>query len=149
MCQSLFFNKVADMTPATLLKKRLWCKSFPMNFAKFYEHFFLWTPLVATFDSVCVFFLSTHFLPLASFYTSWKHQKSDYWYFCSEHIFTNRYWGFWFGRVVTYTWLFYRVTWMQMVRYISKCHLDAILLMQNFVPEAFIWKNWHHWFARF
>ena len=31
--QSLFFNKVAGLRPATLLKKRLWQKCFPVNFA--------------------------------------------------------------------------------------------------------------------
>ena len=30
--QSLFFNKVAGLMPATLLKKRLWHRCFPMNF---------------------------------------------------------------------------------------------------------------------
>ena len=48
LCQSLFFNKVAGLTPgtgdsgtggflkpATLLKKRLWHRCFPVNFAKF------------------------------------------------------------------------------------------------------------------
>ena len=35
LCQILFFNKVADPEPATLLKKRLWHRCFPMNFAKF------------------------------------------------------------------------------------------------------------------
>ena len=34
LCQSLFFNKVADLRPATLLKKRLWYRCFPVNFAK-------------------------------------------------------------------------------------------------------------------
>ena len=33
--QSLFLNKVAGSTPATLLKKRLWHRCFPVNFAKF------------------------------------------------------------------------------------------------------------------
>ena len=33
--QGLFFNKVADLRPATLLKKRLWHWCFPVNFAKF------------------------------------------------------------------------------------------------------------------
>ena len=33
--QSLFFNKVAGLRPATLLKKRLWHWCFPVNFAKF------------------------------------------------------------------------------------------------------------------
>ena len=51
MCTSLFFNKVAVLRPetllkrdsgtdvflrsATLLKKRLWHRGFPVNFAKF------------------------------------------------------------------------------------------------------------------
>ena len=35
-----FFNKVADIRPATLLKKRLWHRCFPVNFAKFLKHFF-------------------------------------------------------------------------------------------------------------
>ena len=35
LCQSLFFNKVADLRLATSLKKRLWHRCFPMNFEKF------------------------------------------------------------------------------------------------------------------
>ena len=35
LCQSLFFNKVAGLRPATLLKKRLWHSCFPVNFVKF------------------------------------------------------------------------------------------------------------------
>ena len=35
LCQSLFFNKVACLRPGTLLKKRLWHRCFPVNFAKF------------------------------------------------------------------------------------------------------------------
>ena len=37
LCHSLFFNKVAGLkllTPATLVKKRLWHRRFPVNFAK-------------------------------------------------------------------------------------------------------------------
>ena len=37
-CQSLFVNKVR---PATLLKKRLWHRCFPVNFAKFLRTPFL------------------------------------------------------------------------------------------------------------
>ena len=33
--QSLFFNKVEGFRPATLLKKRLWHRCFPVNFAEF------------------------------------------------------------------------------------------------------------------
>ena len=44
LCQSLFFNKVAGLKPAILLKKRLWDRCFPVNFVKslttpFTEHF--------------------------------------------------------------------------------------------------------------
>ena len=41
LCQSLFFNKVAALRPATLLKKRLWHRCFPVNFAKFLRTPFL------------------------------------------------------------------------------------------------------------
>ena len=35
LCQSLFFDEVADLRPVTLLKKRLWHRCFPVDFAKF------------------------------------------------------------------------------------------------------------------
>ena len=35
LCQRLFFNKVARLRQATLLKKSLWHRYFPMNFANF------------------------------------------------------------------------------------------------------------------
>ena len=35
LCQSLFFNKVAGLSPATLLRKRLWHWCFAVNFSKF------------------------------------------------------------------------------------------------------------------
>ena len=35
LCQSLFLNKVADLSTATLLKRRLWYRCFPVNFAKY------------------------------------------------------------------------------------------------------------------
>ena len=34
LCQSLFFDKVAGLRPATLLKNRLWYRCFRVNFAK-------------------------------------------------------------------------------------------------------------------
>ena len=40
-CQTLFLNKVADLKPITLLKKRLWHRCFPVNFAKFLRTPFL------------------------------------------------------------------------------------------------------------
>ena len=41
LCQSLFFNKVAGLRPASLLKKRLWHRCFPVNFVKFLRTPFL------------------------------------------------------------------------------------------------------------
>ena len=34
LSRGLFFNKVASLRPATLLKERLWRRCFPMNFTK-------------------------------------------------------------------------------------------------------------------
>ena len=35
LCQSLFFNKIAGLRSATLLKKRLWRRCFPVYFVEF------------------------------------------------------------------------------------------------------------------
>ena len=40
-CQSLFFDEVACLRPAALLKKRLWYRCFLVNFAKFQRTPFL------------------------------------------------------------------------------------------------------------
>ena len=39
--QTFFFNKVAGLRFATLLKRRLWHRCFPVNFAKFLKTSFL------------------------------------------------------------------------------------------------------------
>ena len=41
LCQSLIFNKVAGLRPATLLKKRPWHRCFPVNFVEFQRSPFL------------------------------------------------------------------------------------------------------------
>ena len=41
LCQGLFFNKVKGLRAATLLKKRLWHRCFPVNFAKLLRNLFL------------------------------------------------------------------------------------------------------------
>ena len=41
LCQSLFFNEVVGLRPATLLKKKPWYWCFPMNFVKFLRILFL------------------------------------------------------------------------------------------------------------
>ena len=70
--QSLFFNKVAGLRPATLLKKRLWHRCFPVSFVKF-----LRTP-----------FLAEHLRRLLL-----KLDKTlDYPEICSILIFQNRVW---------------------------------------------------------
>ena len=38
LCQHLFFNKVAGLRPATLLKKRHWGRCFSVNFANFLQN---------------------------------------------------------------------------------------------------------------
>ena len=40
-CWSLFFKKVAGLTPVTLLKTRIQYVCYPVNFAKFFKHLFL------------------------------------------------------------------------------------------------------------
>ena len=48
LCQSLFFNKAAGLSPATLLKKRLWHRCFFYEFCKISNNTFCYrTPLVA------------------------------------------------------------------------------------------------------
>ena len=54
LCQILFFNKVTGLRPATLFKKILWHRYFPVNFAKFLRTPFYRTP---PDDCFCTFFL--------------------------------------------------------------------------------------------
>ena len=60
LCQSLYFNKVAGFRPVTLLKKRLWHRCFPVNFAKFLRTPFFtehlrWLPLKLFASSLYIF----------------------------------------------------------------------------------------------
>ena len=70
LCQSLFLNKVAGLRPATLLKKRLWHRCFPVNFVKFLRATFykehLWWLLLTIF--CLVFTLSQHFCAVSISY---------------------------------------------------------------------------------
>ena len=52
LCQSLFYHKSAGPKPAILLKKRLWHRCFPMNFAKFLRTPFHRTPLNDCFSTI-------------------------------------------------------------------------------------------------
>ena len=49
--QSFFFNKIAGLRLATLLKKRLWYRCFPVDFVKFLKTPFYRTPLGDCFFS--------------------------------------------------------------------------------------------------
>ena len=51
LSQSLYFNKVADLRPATLLKKKLWHRGFYVNFKKFARTLFYITFLVAASET--------------------------------------------------------------------------------------------------
>ena len=53
LCQSLFFNEITGLSPATLLKKRLWHRCFPVNFAKFLRTLFFTEHLWATAQNRC------------------------------------------------------------------------------------------------
>ena len=61
LCQSLFFNKAAGLSlrPATLLKKRLWHRCFPVNLPNSQNTFLHRTPLVAAFS-----FFQNSFYPI-------------------------------------------------------------------------------------
>ena len=50
LCQSLFFDKVAGISPATLLKKNLCHRCFPVYFATPFSIEYLWT--TASFASI-------------------------------------------------------------------------------------------------
>ena len=89
LCQSLSFKKVVVLGCATLLRKRLWNRCFPVNFAKFLRTSLLYrTPPLA-----------------ASVYTPWKYQKTEssliisqgtgreYWLNWSFYLMANTSWS--------------------------------------------------------
>ena len=70
LCQSLFFNKAASLRPAPSLKKRLWHRCFPENFAKFLRTPFFIEHLWWLFLKV----ISDH-TKSAKLYIKFPHQK--------------------------------------------------------------------------
>ena len=62
LCQSLFFNKVAGLRPATLLKKRLRHRCFPVNFVKFLRTSFLQNTSGRLLLSLCKLIQTGNFL---------------------------------------------------------------------------------------
>ena len=54
LCRVSFFNKIAGLRSATLLKKRLWHRCFPVSFRKFLRTPFFWN----TFGRLLLFSLN-------------------------------------------------------------------------------------------
>ena len=65
LCQNLFFNKVARNRTATLLKKRVCYRYFPVDFGKFLK-----TPLVS--EHLCCLLLATVNISDVSFWFKFK-----------------------------------------------------------------------------
>ena len=81
LCQSLFFIKVAGLRSATLLKKKLWHRFFPMNFAKFLRTPFLQNTSGGCFcNNLCFFtlqyFVTTFLIP--NCFTAIKPDRKSY-----------------------------------------------------------------------
>ena len=66
LCQRFFFNKVAGLSPATLLKKSLWHRCFPVNFEKF-----LRTPFFSAFGRLLLFFRYQAFKVFGRIFSEW------------------------------------------------------------------------------
>ena len=85
--QSLYFNKVAGLRPATLLKKRLWHRCFAVKFAKFLRTSFVtehlrWLLLRAAnflrVPRICTIQNTSHSLAKAHIRTSFL-RNSSHW----------------------------------------------------------------------
>ena len=57
LCQGLFFNKTAGLWPPTLLKKSLWHRCFPVNFANFLRTLSFTEQLQATASEFVKYFV--------------------------------------------------------------------------------------------
>ena len=68
--QSLFFNKVKGLSPATLLKKRLWHRCFPVNFVKFLRTAFLENTSQLLLKTAVSFYRSTSYSEVTTFNSS-------------------------------------------------------------------------------
>ena len=68
--QRLFFWRSCTLDACNFIKKEAMIRYFPVNFANTF--FYRTLPVAGSEESVIL----THFIPLVSFYTSWKHQKT-------------------------------------------------------------------------
>ena len=74
-CQSLYFDKVARLSLATLSKKKLWHRCFPVNFVKYLKPHFYRKPLDDCFCPLSV---------VAVLMQSWMSYKNGWFHPCSE-----------------------------------------------------------------
>ena len=83
------FHKIHRKTPATLFKKRLWHRCFPVNFVKFLrapfytEH--LWTTASRTVNKWLLTILICRFSPIHVINNHWKNNKNLCWVFLFSH----------------------------------------------------------------
>ena len=163
LCQSVFFNNVTGLRPETLLKKRLWHRCFPVNFAKFLKTSFLtehlwWLLLsVSDFDyqiqwrnnltmAFVITFVQINTCILLCFYlfllvwSSFNHVDSTYYLFYCERLLPK--------------FLFFK---SQMI-YFIRCKADVYLAMSLITKSECLkgiflplrsWmkcvKIWHGW----
>ena len=80
LCQSIFFNKVAGLRPATSLKKRLWHRCFPVNFDNF-----LRTPVLQNTSGRLPLYGTEQYLNLRM--NSLNRTGSDFCYWCWSFLF--------------------------------------------------------------
>ena len=93
LCQSLLFHKVAGLRTVTLLKKRFWCRWFPINFSKFLktpsitEH--LWWLLLETPVNQLIF--RKEFIDLLQLYYSQSFSHEVFKHMCFRHFKARKY----------------------------------------------------------
>ena len=89
------------MRPATLIKKRLWHRCFPVNFAKFWEHVFLQNTYSGCFsDNVCelssywneaysTIFMTSYQIKIELFGRVNSRQSGQSWYYVLNLIYVS------------------------------------------------------------
>ena len=63
LCQSLFFNTVAGLRPATLFKKRLWHRMFSCEFCEFLKNTIFYNMPLVVASELCIIYAYTYHFP--------------------------------------------------------------------------------------
>ena len=95
LCQDFFFNKVAALRPATLLKKRLWHRCFPVNYEKFLRTHFLQNTIGGCF--LLLIYINYSIVNFTS-KTIWGYMLL----MISIHLFLSSYWIYLNSHVLFY-----------------------------------------------